>query len=405
MNWRSLIKSEFIAIFTNAPLLVTVFAGVIFYSFLYPLPYAKQTLREQKIAVVNLDNSQISRTLTRMVEATPQIKITHHVSSVEQAKLLLLNSKIQGLLVIPNNFYRDLMLDKSPTLAFAGNAAYFLVYGTIIEGLSQSTGTLAAQIKISRMVVAGNNIALASKQYSDIKLNMRPIFNPTMGYIDYVVPAVFVLILHQTLLIALGLLTGGQNEIRLKKQIPASQCYWLCYPVWQLMLVRTAIMMAIYLPLVAYYFGYSFASYGVSRLASITDLITLTIPFLLSVIFLGMIIGQLIPRKELATLIVVLSSLPLVFSAGFIWPTSSIPTVINVIAQFSPSTPAINAFLQLNQMGASFEQVVNLWGQLWLLTFIYAGIAGLLMKRHNQVKRVSSKLAGIISTDLPVMDK
>jgi ABC-2 type transport system permease protein len=150
-------------------------------------------------------------------------------------------------------------------------------------------------------------------------------------------------------------------------------------------------MFVIYLVLLSYYFGYSFEYYGINRLATIPDLMSIIIPFLLSVIFLGSVIGLLIPRKELATLIVLLSSLPLVFSAGFIWPTSNIPTVINVIAQFFPSTPAINGFLRLNQMGDSIENLVGIRAQLWWLVGLYASISFALMtlkqKRLNTLIR------------------
>jgi ABC-2 type transport system permease protein len=105
----------------------------------------------------------------------------------------------------------------------------------------------------------------------------------------------------------------------------------------------------------------------------------LGLPFILSVTFLGTIIGLLTPRKELVTLIVLLSSLPLVFSAGFIWPTSNMPAIINVIAQLFPSTPAINGFLRLNQMGDSIENLVEIRMQLWLLAGLYASAAFTLM--------------------------
>nr|MBL0709688.1 ABC transporter permease [Colwellia sp.] len=138
--------------------------------------------------------------------------------------------------------------------------------------------------------------------------------------------------------------------------------------------------------------GYSFESYGISRLASIEDLLALIFPFLLSVIFLGIILGLLIPGKELATLIILLTSLPLVFTAGFIWPTSSIPMTINIIAQFFPSTPAITGFLRLNQMGDSIENLVEIRQQLWLLTLLYATIAMLLMShKQHTIKNKSTK--------------
>ncbi|KMV30009.1 ABC transporter [Photobacterium swingsii] len=380
MSWRTLIKFELHAIFTNPALLFTVFGGVLIYSFLYPLPYSQQLPREQLVTVVNQDHSQISRELIRMIDATPQVKVQQYARSIDEAKTQLETGEVHGLLVIPAHFNRDLLLGKSPTLAYAGDASYFLVYGTIVEGIATASGTLGAKLKVARMVMSGDNIALAADQFSAIKLNTKPVFNPSMGYINYVVPAVFVLILHQTLLIAVAMLGGGQNEYRLQ----GGTGYWLRYPAWKIIIVRGLLMMTIYLPLTAYYFGYSFESLGISRLASIGDLLAMTVPFLLAVIFAGMVIGQLIPRRELATVIVLISSIPLIFTAGFIWPPSAIPEVLNQLAQIAPATPAINGFVRLNQMGATFEQVIGWWGQLWGQVIVFGCIASWLMTRAQK---------------------
>ena len=287
MSWKQLISREFYAIFTNIPLLVTVFGGVIIYSYLYPLPYINQIPKEQRIAVINLDNSELSRTIERMADATPQINITRKAFNIKEAKTQLLNGDITGFLMIPKHFYRDLLLEKSPHLVFAGDASYFLVYGTVIEGLVRSSSTLAAEVKVSRMVMRGDNIALASSQYYAIGLNMKPTFNASLGYLNYIVPAVFVLILHQTLLIATGLLASGQyeNKVRTLSVSVLEVSYWLVYPVWRILLVRSILMFIIYLGLFIFYFGHSFQSYEINRLASISDLMTLAVPFLLSVIF------------------------------------------------------------------------------------------------------------------------
>ncbi len=377
MHWKKLFSCELHSIFSNIPLLVTVFGGVFIYSFLYPLPYINQTPTKQNIAMINLDNSPISRKIARMVNATPQINISEQQFTIEQAKASVIKGDISGFLLIPENFYKDLLLAKSPHLVFAGNAAYFLVYGTIIEGLVRSASTVVAEVKVSKMVMSGENIALAASQYTPIGLNLKPTFNPSLGYINYIVPAVFILILHQTLLIAAGLLTAGQFEQKIQQQrlINRKNYYWLNFPAWQIIVVRSVIMLSIYLLLSCYYFGFSFDYYGISTNANLVELLRLTIPFLLSVIFLGIIIGLLIPRKELATLIVLLTSLPLVFCAGFIWPTTNIPAAINIVAQLFPSTPAINGFLRLNQMGDNFDNLVNIRTHLWLLTGFYGLLA------------------------------
>ncbi|MBD1575828.1 MULTISPECIES: ABC transporter permease [Vibrio] len=380
MSWWQVFRYECRAIFTNPALLLTVFGGVVMYSFLYPLPYSQQLPREQQIVVVNLDNSATSRELERMVDATPQVKIVQHAYSLKDAQSLFNQGEVHGILMIPKNFARDLLLGKSPTLAYAGDAAYFLIYGTVVEGLATAGGTLSAKAKVSRMVMSGDNLVLASEQYAPVKLSMQPVFNPTNGYVNYVVPAVFVLILHQTLLIAAGLVGGEQNE----SCRAGINGYWQRSRALDRWSARLMILLLTYIPLALYYFGFSFEFYGISRLASIGNILAMLMPFLAAVIGLGMVMGELIPRRELATLIVVLSSLPLVFCAGFIWPTTELPLVLKYLAQLAPSTPAINGFLRLNQMGASFTQVLPYWGLLWLQAFGYGGLALWMMARKSK---------------------
>lgn len=378
MSWRNICKNELRAVFTNQAILLTVFGGVLLYSFLYPLPYTKQIPRDQHVVVVNLDGSQLSRRLERMVDATPQVQLSARAYSIEEAQQVFVDQKMAGILVIPENFHRDLLQGRRPTLSFAGDASYFLVYGTVLEGLAGSGQTLAAEVKILRMSMSGQALALAAEQYSAVKLNALPVFNPTMGYVNYVIPAVFILILHQTLIMGAGILGGGQNEQR----ILAGKGYWLEVAPWKLLLVRTVLFVAIYWLLCMYYFGFSFSFYNIPRLADFSDLNLLILPFLLATTFLGISLGLILPRRELATLLVLLSSMPLIFASGFIWPVSAIPAQITAVLQFIPVIPAIKAFIGLNQMGADFSSIIQLWQQLWLCAVFYGCIAWLLLRRQ-----------------------
>ncbi len=353
---------------------------MLLYSFLYPLPYTKQIPRDQHVVVVNLDGSQLSRRLERMVDATPQVQLSARAYSIEEAQQIFVDQKMAGILVIPENFYRDLLQGRQPTLSFAGDASYFLVYGTVLEGLAGSGQTLAAEIKILRMSMSGQALALAAEQYSAVKLNALPVFNPTMGYVNYVIPAVFILILHQTLIMGAGILGGGQNEQRHLE----GKGYWLEAAPWKLLLVRTGLFVAIYWLLCMYYFGFSFSFYNIPHLADFFDLNLLILPFLLATTFLGISLGLIMPRRELATLLVLLSSMPLIFASGFIWPISAIPAPLTAVIQFIPVIPAINGFIGLNQMGAEFSSITRPWQQLWLCTALYGCIAWLLLRRQTK---------------------
>ena len=87
MTWGKLLVCEIKAIFSNQALLMTVFGGVLLYSFLYPMPYSQQLPREQSVVVVDLDNSAVSRQLIRMVNATPQVQINRYVYNISAAQL------------------------------------------------------------------------------------------------------------------------------------------------------------------------------------------------------------------------------------------------------------------------------------------------------------------------------
>jgi ABC-2 type transport system permease protein len=246
------------------------------------------------------------------------------------------------------------------------------VYGTIIEGLANAGGTLAAEIKVSHLLTEGVPLAYAVNNISSVKLNMKPTFNASMGYVQYVVPAVFVLILQQTLAMAAGLMGGTQTS---------GQGYWRRYSPLKVFAIRTFILGSIYIFLSLYYFGVSFEMYGINRLADISTIFAILIPFLLSSCFIGIWLGAILPRRELVTFVVLISSMPLIFSAGVIWPLEIIPSPIIWITSLFPSTAAIQAFVHANQMGASLQQIIDKVLLLWGLTFLWGGLAFLSFKR------------------------
>ncbi|PIE69606.1 MAG: ABC transporter [Deltaproteobacteria bacterium] len=374
MSWGRLLLLEIRTILTNPTIFLTVVGGMIFYSFLYPQPYLHQIPRKQKIAVLDNDNTPMSRRLIRMVSATPQVDICVQVGSRSEAKHLLSSKEISGLLLVPKNFHRDVLQHRSPTLVYAGDASYFLVYGTIIEGITKAATALDAEIKLEHQSQPGK------PANPPLRLNARPVFNPNTGYLNYVIPAVFILILQQTLLIGAGI--HGTTLEELHRAGKTTYCTDVS-PLY-LLTTRLAAFTLIYTPFVLFYFGFCFEKYQILRLANPSELASIIVPLLLATASLGAIIGKLVPRKELVTLVILVSSLPLVFSAGFVWPSSSIPFWINWLVQWVPSIHATHAIHQLNQMGADFTTVAGEQSALWGLFGLYFSGALLLHRKKEK---------------------
>ncbi|QQG28972.1 ABC transporter permease [Pectobacterium carotovorum] len=384
LTFTDIIRFELRSVLRDPTILLTLFGGILLYSFLYPRPYLAQTPRELPVVLVDEDGTQLSRRLAFMADSTPEIQLVAQRNSLDEAKALLLHGEVKGILYIPRHFYRDIMQGKSVTVSYSADASYFLIYGAIAQSLATVGGTVGAQIKVARLLTQGEGIPAASAQWQAASLNVVPVFNPTMGYINYVVPGVFMLILHQILLMGCGLLGAGQNQ---RAQSGAVR-YWQYATPWRLLLARTIIVGGAYQLSLLYMLGFCLDAYGIAREAKMSQLLLFALPFLLATLWLGVALGSAFMRKDLPSQAVLLSSIPIVFLSGFIWPVEMIPAPLNWFAQWVPAVFTIQGILRLNQMGADFSQVSAFWWHLWMLAALYGLLAwGMLGYRQRQYRR------------------
>ena len=288
MSFLEVLKFEFKSIFTNAPIIMTIIGGVILYSFFYPQPYINEVVKTLKVSVVDLDKSDLSRKLIYSINSTPQIEVSRQDMSSADAKQALIEKKISGIIIIPAHFKKDIALHVSPTIAVGADSNYFLVYGSILEGALKSIITQSVGIKVTNLILEKTPLRTAKESYAPYTLKTIYLFNPDMSYTYYIVPAVFILILQQTMLIGLGILGGFYNEF--KKTYNA--------PIWMKISSRTLIFGTIFFTHMLFYFGFSFEFYHIPHLASAYDIITLGVPFILATVFLGIFFGGLLKNQE-----------------------------------------------------------------------------------------------------------
>ncbi len=386
MSFAKTFLNEIKNIITDTAVILTIIGGVILYSFLYPQPYARQSISALNVSVVDYDKSDVSRSVIFKLEATPQIEITRNDLSEKDAKEALVRGEVKAIVVIPRAFKRDLALNKSPTIAVGADSSYFLIYGGVLEGAMKAILTQSATIKVARLLKKQVPLSQAKESYIPYSLNVINLFNKNNSYTQYVIPAVFILILQQTMLIGLGILGGGVNE-RMRRR---EKDYFTDAPIWEIYLSRSIIFFMLFFVHMLYYFGYSFTHFEVTRLANMSDLLTFGVAFLCASISLGLLLGSLFSSREIATPIVLFSSLPLVFAAGFVWPVEELPQSIYALAMLVPSIPAIHGFLSLNQMGADFSMVVDSYAILWMQCVVYLSLAVIIFswKRKKYVSKL-----------------
>ncbi|KFZ37837.1 ABC transporter [Shewanella mangrovi] len=375
MNYWRWIVTDLLAIVRDKAIALTLFGGVLFYSVLYPLPYIHQVATEQAVVVVDLDNSSLSRQMIRYADANAQVAIVARANSVTEAKAMIDRDEAKGILLIPEGFRRDLLRGKQVTLGFAGDASYFLIYSAVVRGLTTAGLDVSGQIQLQGLLAHGVLPAAAAKQVAPIALNDVPVFNQGLGYPGYVVPGLFLLILHQTLFIGMGILGAGQWR---------QTGYWQQFSPLTTVCLRVASFTLLYAFFSAFYIGWCFYAYDVGRQASLSQVLLLMLPYLLATAAAGMAFSTLFNRRDLPTQVMLLTSMPILFVGGFVWPLTLIPEPLIWLSQLVPAIPGMMAMLELNQMGADWQQIMPQWLQLWGLCVGYLLLAVWGVRRRQQ---------------------
>ena len=227
----------------------------------------------------------------------------------------------------------------------------------------------------------GAGVQAASRLLQPVELVQVPLFNPTASYASYVVPAAFVLILHQTLLMGAAMLggvafeQGGQASRQARASVTAILGQGLAH--WTL-----------YVPAMLLYFVVMPRVYGFSTLGSVGALAALSLPFILATSFLGQALGLVFRHRETAVLLVLASSLPQFFLVGVSWPAEALPGLLRQARELLPSVNAIDGIVRINQMGASLAEVRPDWLRLWGLTLLYF-VAATAIAQLRTVRRPS----------------
>jgi len=369
--------NEYRVIFSDIGILLIFFGAIIIYPFFYPLPYANEVLKDVPVAVVDMNHSQLSRKLTRMMDSSELILVVSKGSSFDQAKASLLKGETGGIVHIPNNFEKQILRGEQASISVYSDASYFLIYKQVLSGIYNTAGTFSAGIEIKRMQAKGIMREQALSARDPLSLVSFPLFNATGGYATYVVPAVLVLILQQTLLIGVGLLSGTIRERGSDKSLNLKTG-----SIVSLVLGKAFAYFSIYMMHAVYLFGILFRFYHFPQRGNPLDLVLFIIPYLFASIFLAQAISGFFKNREISMIILLFSSMPALFLSGFSWPKSSIPDWLNHLAMLLPSTSGIEGFLRINQMGASLKDVGLSFGVLLGLTAVYFILAVISQKKQ-----------------------
>lgn len=164
--------------------LVPVLIGVFFLSILHKgLPERVPT------AVVDLDHSSMSRTVTRSLNAIQYLDITRHCESYDEALVNVRNGSVFGFFVIPANFERDALGGKTPTLEYYSNMTYFVPGTLAFKGFKTVAVATSGGVVKETLVSLGVDPEQVGELVQPVAIDQFPLGNPWMNYAIYLCPS------------------------------------------------------------------------------------------------------------------------------------------------------------------------------------------------------------------------
>ena len=369
-----ILKNEFVEIFKDPGSSLIMVGAIFLYSLFYTIPFANNALRNVPIGVVDNDNTSLSQKFIRDLNATEYIEVIETQKDIEDAKLEYYKNKIRAFVLIPKDFERDITRGNPSFVSSYTDSAYLIIYKNIATAVATVAGETGAKIEVGTLMKKGTPKEVAKSLVNPVEFVQNPLYNPIGSYQNYIYPLILIMILQQTMLIGVSMLNAtlrerisgfkerGENGNWKLTKLNAINPY-SNNPI-EIVIGKSLAYVLLYFiyALIFFLIFPTFVTYDMTY--NLIPMFLILVPFLFASAFLGISLVYFCKKREISFFIMIVSSVPLIFLPGFVWPRESIPTVLNVLSKFIPFETAADGLVKINQMGASFCQVQK---DFWIL--------------------------------------
>ena len=136
-------------------------------------------------AIVDNDNTPMSRTLTQSLGSTELIDLTYHAASYHDAMSKIKSGEIYGFFLIPENFEADALAGRTPTLTYYSNMTYFVPGTLTFKGFKTMAVLTSGEVVETALTDLGVSERTAGTLLQPVVIDVHPMGNPWTNYNIY----------------------------------------------------------------------------------------------------------------------------------------------------------------------------------------------------------------------------
>lgn len=185
MAYIEVVKRELIRFYRRPLVWAVSFFLPLVMCLLICLIFAKGSPVDLPVAVLDADNSEISRMFVRNLDSLPSCKIRYKVADMKEGHQLLTEGKVYAFFAIPKNFQADMYRMKQPQLLFYYNNQRILIGGIISKEVNLMVQSMLVGIDAKMRSKHGVPFDEAVKQANVIRIDDHIHSNPYFNYLYF----------------------------------------------------------------------------------------------------------------------------------------------------------------------------------------------------------------------------
>ena len=166
--------------------------GVILF---FAIFFSQEVVGSLPVAVVDEDNSYLSRRLVSMLYATHETALAEGVADMAEARAKLLAGDVVGVVEIPTNFSENLLLGVTTAVRYYDSGTNISTSSLSSKGVQTAVSSFGIGVALQRAEMEGAMPDEAMAQAMPIGFSTYALFNPWLNYAYYVAPCFWVMIL------------------------------------------------------------------------------------------------------------------------------------------------------------------------------------------------------------------
>jgi ABC-2 type transport system permease protein len=363
-------RSSLYGLMIIAPLLVfPLLAGI----------YQPRVVKDIPVAICDLDHSELSRTITRMLESTRSLKIVASVASEAEIREGLRSGRLQGGFILPAELESRMKGGLPATVVVYKNAANIIIGNLIYRDAATVLRTVSAGVLLKKLRARGMTEDQALHAINPIRLDVYSLFNPGYNYSNFLVATLLPMVLQMLIMLAGASVCNAEyREGTAGELFAAAGGRALPLVVGKALphvLIHSITLIGTYVLL--------FPLFGIPVNGSLLVAIVFSVYFVMAALLPTLLVSFLIRDPQFSTEIAVFVSTPAFLFSGETFPLMAMPALYQVIAQALPFTHFLTGFIKIQQYGAPVSFLLPEWAALSLFIWVPFTVLLIAVKRRG----------------------